>query len=154
MEINEASLRELTETQIPSFNTASLKYRETATAGRWVQDATSYMEKPVLEQRELHLERGRNGFTYVTWNFEQKKKIRTTSQVKTMWPKVIHWSSQPAFIHRPHFNLGRHKGQANFQKHLRSELILLSKQRSDMVMYVTRQLWQHRNNLKDTDWVN
>ena len=32
MEINEASLRGLTETQIPSFNMASLKYRETATA--------------------------------------------------------------------------------------------------------------------------
>lgn len=133
---------------------AFLGYKETATAGKWVQDATSYIEKPVLEQRELRLERGRNGFTYITWNFEQQKKIKTISQVKTTRPKVMHWSSQPAFIHRPYFNLGRHKGQANFQKHLRSELILLSKQRSGMVMYVTGQLWQHRNNLKDTNWVD
>ena len=68
-------------------------------------------------------------------NFEQQKKIRTIFQVKTTWPKVIHWSSQPAFIGRPYFNLGRHKGQANCWN--RSELILLFKYRSHMVMYVT-----------------
>lgn len=57
------------------------------------------MEKPILEQSKLHLERGRNGFTDVTWYFEQQKKIGSISQVKPTWPKLYAGLlNQPVYV--------------------------------------------------------